>query len=78
MPKNNAAQLNGLYTGTVMQTAGDPDKKERIMVHIPLLHEEDQGVWARVASLYAGNGHAVVFRPEVDDVGAAGLSGRRP
>lgn len=78
MPKDSATQLNGLYTGTVMQVADDPDKQERIMVHIPLLHEEDQGVWARAASLYAGSGHAVGFRPEKGDEVLLGFPGGDP
>lgn len=68
----------GLYPGKVIKVSGDPDKRERIQVHIPLLHEEGSGVWARAATLYAGNGRAVVFRPEKDDEVVLGFLGGDP
>lgn len=59
--------VNGLATGVVTQIGGDPDSAERIRVHLPVLTEGDQGVWARVASLDAGDGRGAFFRPEIGD-----------
>jgi uncharacterized protein involved in type VI secretion and phage assembly len=35
-------------------------------------------VWARIATVYAGTGHAVVFRPEKDDEVLVGFLGANP
>lgn len=61
------AAVNGLATGVVTQLGGDPDNAERIRVHLPMLTEGDQGVWARQASLDAGNERGAFFRPEIGD-----------
>lgn len=61
------ASLTTLQVGTVMQLEGDPDSEERILVQMPLLGESDEGVWARLATLDAGQERGTVFRPEIDD-----------
>lgn len=71
-------QVAGLYPAKVLKLSGDPENGERIQVHIPLLHEEGQGVWARWAAPYAGSGYAVVFRPEKDDEVLLGFLGGDP
>lgn len=78
-PLGGRAQvLNGLFPGKVLKIAEDPENGERIQVHIPLLHEEGKGVWARCAALYAGPGRGVVFRPEKDDEVLLGFIGADP
>ncbi|MDL2307544.1 phage baseplate assembly protein V [Desulfovibrio sp. OttesenSCG-928-C06] len=72
------ANISGLYSGKVMQVANDPENGERIKVHIPLLHSEQQGVWARWVTPYAGGGYGVVFRPEPDDEVLLGFLGGDP
>jgi len=57
----------GLYTGVVTRLAGDPDGEQRIKVRIPVIDDADDGVWARLASLDAGNSRGFVFRPEIGD-----------
>lgn len=74
----NAPITQGLYPAKVMKLSEDPDKGERIKVHIPLLHDDGKGVWARIATVYAGAGHAVVFRPENDDEVLVGFMGANP
>ena len=60
--------LAGLWPGTVQKISADPEKGERIKVHLPGLHKEDKdGMWARLATPDAGNKHGMVFRPEKDD-----------
>ncbi|MFT4302485.1 MAG: phage baseplate assembly protein V, partial [Desulfovibrio sp.] len=71
-------QVQGLYSGKVVKISGDPDQGGRIQVHIPLLHGEGKGVWARMAAPYAGKGYGVVFRPEKDDEVLLGFLGGDP
>lgn len=74
----SAPLTQGLYPAKVLKISEDPEKGERINVHIPLLHEAGKGVWARIATVYAGAGHAVVFRPEKDDEVLVGFLGANP
>lgn len=59
--------INGLQIGIVTQIEGDPDSDERILVNIPLMNADDQGVWARMATGGAGDGRGIVNRPEIGD-----------
>jgi len=59
--------VNGLQVGVVTQLADDPAGEHRIRVKIPVAGLDEQGVWARVASLDAGAERGTFFRPEVDD-----------
>jgi len=59
--------LNGLQIGIVTQIEGDPDSDERILVNIPLMNADDQGVWTRIATGGAGDGRGIVNRPEIGD-----------
>jgi uncharacterized protein involved in type VI secretion and phage assembly len=56
-----------LQLGVVTQLADDPAGEHRIRVKIPLVGMDEQGVWARVATLDAGAQRGTFFRPEVDD-----------
>ncbi len=58
--------VGGLQVGRVL-AAPDTDQKYRIKVHIPRMGASDEGIWARVATLSAGAGHGVVFRPQTGD-----------
>lgn len=59
--------VNGLQVGVVTEIADDPAGENRIRVKIPVAGMDEQGVWARVATLDAGNERGTFFRPEVDD-----------
>ncbi|HEY5603799.1 MAG TPA: type VI secretion system tip protein VgrG [Gammaproteobacteria bacterium] len=59
--------VSGLQVGIVTQLAGDPAGEHRIRVKVPIAGMDEQGVWARVATLDAGAGRGTFFRPEVDD-----------
>lgn len=59
--------INGLQVGIVSQLQDDPDGEERILVKIPIINNEEQGIWARVASLDAGENRGAFFRPEIGD-----------
>lgn len=59
--------INNLFCGTAMALEGDPQGEDRIQIHIPALHEEGTGIWARLSTLDAGENRGSVFRPEIDD-----------
>jgi Rhs element Vgr protein len=62
-----AAAVHGLQVGIVTDLAGDPGKEFRIRVKVPLAGMDEQGVWARVATLDAGDQRGTLFRPEKKD-----------
>ncbi len=59
--------VSGLQVGVVTQLADDPAGEHRIRVKVPVAGAEQQGIWARIATLDAGAGRGTFFRPEVDD-----------
>jgi len=59
--------VNGLETGIVTAIEGDPDNEYRIKVKIPALDNQDEGIWARICTLDAGNSRGTYFRPEISD-----------
>lgn len=59
--------INGLQIGVVTQIHEDPEGEDRIQVRLPIINPDEVGIWARLATLDAGNERGTVFRPEVDD-----------
>jgi Rhs element Vgr protein len=59
--------VHGLQIGTVVDEAQDPDNLHRVKVKIPAVNASENIVWARMASLYAGAGRGLLFRPEPND-----------
>ena len=59
--------VNGLQVGIVSQLEDDPDGEDRILVQIPIINNEEQGIWTRIASLDAGENRGAFFRPEIGD-----------
>ncbi|MBN1929440.1 MAG: type VI secretion system tip protein VgrG [Chlorobiaceae bacterium] len=59
--------VGGLQMGVVTVLEGDPESMERIKVRLPMISAEDEGVWARLATLDAGDGRGTFFRPEIGD-----------
>ncbi|WP_025741557.1 type VI secretion system tip protein VgrG [Aquimarina pacifica] len=59
--------IQGLQIGIVSQLQDDPDGEERILVQIPIINNEEQGIWCRMASLDAGENRGAFFRPEIED-----------
>jgi uncharacterized protein involved in type VI secretion and phage assembly len=45
----------------------DPDGENRVRVKIPAISEAEEGVWARVATLDAGDARGTFFLPEIGD-----------
>ena len=58
--------VNGLQIGVVVSLE-DPDGEDRVRVKMPLVNNEEDGTWARVASPDAGDARGFFFRPEIDD-----------
>ncbi|NEQ75370.1 MAG: type VI secretion system tip protein VgrG [Okeania sp. SIO2C9] len=58
--------INGLQMGIIDKYEADPDKQFRVKVKIPSI-ETDGIVWARLASVEAGNKRGIFFRPEPGD-----------
>lgn len=59
--------VHGLQIGIVVQLQDDPDGEDRIRVRVPVIDNNDQGIWTRVASLDAGQDRGAFFRPEIGD-----------
>ncbi|MEH1945270.1 MAG: type VI secretion system tip protein VgrG [Nostoc sp.] len=58
--------IHGLQVGIVDKYEDDPDKQFRVKVKIPSI-ETDGIIWARLASVEAGNKRGIFFRPELGD-----------
>ena len=58
--------VSGLQIGVVTSNE-DPDGEHRVRVRLPLLGLSSDGLWARVASLDAGDDRGFFFRPEIGD-----------
>lgn len=59
--------VSGLQIGIVSQLQDDPDGEDRILVQLPIINDEEQGIWCRIASLDAGENRGFFFRPEIGD-----------
>jgi Rhs element Vgr protein len=59
--------IGGLHIGLVTALEGDPDGEERIQVRIPMIDPAEEGIWARVSTLDAGEERGSFFRPEIGD-----------
>lgn len=70
--------INGLQIGIVSQLQDDPDSEERILVQIPIIDNQEQGIWCRVASLDAGDSRGAFFRPEIGDEVIIGFINKDP
>jgi Rhs element Vgr protein len=58
--------VNGLQIGIVVSNE-DPDGEHRVRVKMPLVNNEEDGTWARVAAMDAGSDRGFFFRPDVGD-----------
>ncbi|MHA7102254.1 type VI secretion system tip protein VgrG [Roseivirga pacifica] len=59
--------VDGLTIGKVKQLDSDPDNEFRILITLPLMQDDSNGVWARLSNFYATNTAGTFFIPEVDD-----------
>jgi len=71
--------VNGLQIGIVTKIFDDDENEFRIKVRIPSTSaENDEGVWARLSSIQAGNERGGFFIPEVDDEVIIGCFNNNP
>ncbi|WP_086476330.1 type VI secretion system tip protein VgrG [Arenibacter amylolyticus] len=59
--------INGLHIGKVTAVHDDPMGENRIKVKLPMISTEEEGTWARIATLDAGDNRGTFFMPELDD-----------
>lgn len=59
--------VSGLQIGIVTALENDPDGEDRIKIRLPLINTTEEGIWARIATLDAGNQRGTYFRPEIGD-----------
>lgn len=59
--------VKGLQVGVVKQIDQDKDGEFRVMVKLPVMQSDSDGVWARLCHLYATNGAGAFFMPEEND-----------
>jgi Rhs element Vgr protein len=60
--------INGLQIGIVLDVNDTEEGGQyRIKVHVPIITSGNEGIWARVATLDAGDSRGVYFRPQVND-----------
>ena len=59
--------IHGLQIGIVTNIHEDPEGEERIRVRLPIIDNENDGVWARLSTTDAADSRGWVFRPEIDD-----------
>ncbi len=60
-------KVNGCQIGIVTQLEEDPDSSFRVKVKIPIMDDEEEGIWARIAQPYAGDNYGFCFYPEIGD-----------
>lgn len=70
--------IPGLQIAKVTQLHDDPEGEQRVLVRLPVISNNEQGVWARVATPDAGNNRGMFFRPEIDDEVIVGFLNGNP
>ena len=59
--------ISGLHIAKVTVIHEDPLGENRIKVKLPLISTEEEGTWARIITLDAGENRGSFFLPEIDD-----------
>ena len=59
--------VRGLQNGVVKQIQDDPDGECRVLVTVPVVGAAGDGIWARLAGIYATGTAGNFFYPEVGD-----------
>lgn len=78
------AAIQGLQIGIVSKVGGDTESgNHRVQVRLPYIANnpngvQAEGIWARLATLHAGNGRGFVFRPDVGDEVIVGFLNNDP
>ena len=72
-----SSSLHGLQTGIVTGIT-DQNGQYRVKIRLPMVNEQDEGIYARVATLDAGDKRGTFFRPEADDEVVVGFMNDDP
>ncbi|MGB6152071.1 MAG: type VI secretion system tip protein VgrG [Pricia sp.] len=59
--------VEGCQIAVVTQLEEDPLGSFRVKVKIPIIDDEEEGLWARLVRPYAGDGYGHCFYPEIGD-----------
>ncbi|HEV8283021.1 MAG TPA: type VI secretion system tip protein VgrG [Chitinophagaceae bacterium] len=70
--------IQGLHTAVVAQLEKDPKGEDRILVKIPMIDMTAEGIWARIATLDAGEKRGSFFRPDIGDEVLVGFINNDP
>src|SRR3546814_9649239 len=70
--------IQGLQIGVVTGLEGDPEGEDRIMVRLPTINKDDEGIWSRISTLDAGKNRGTFFRPEIGDEVIVGFINNDP
>lgn len=70
--------VSGLQIGIVTALEGDPQGEDRVKVRIPMIVSDEDGFWARVATLDAGENRGTFWRPEIGDEVVLGFLNEDP
>lgn len=68
----SVSYMDGFQIGIVIDIV-DPKGEGRVKLKFPIVDSGSEGIYARVATLDAGNGRGTFFRPEVGDEVVAGF-----
>jgi len=71
------ASVHGLQVGIVTGIT-DGNGQYRVKIRLPMVNDQDDGIYARVATLDAGNNRGSFFRPEVNDEVVVGFMNDDP
>ena len=71
-------KIGGLMVGKVKQLEGDPNGESQILVSLPMIQDDNNAVWARLASLYATDSKGSFFIPEIEDEVVLGFLNNDP
>jgi Rhs element Vgr protein len=70
--------ITSLQIGLVTALEGDPDGEDRVQVRLPFIDPSEEGVWARVSTLDAGENRGTFFRPDIGDEVVLGFLNHDP
>lgn len=70
--------VEGLQIGLVQAVKESPDGEPKIQVSFPILGDDSQLLWARLASIHATQGSGVFFRPDIGDEVVVGFLANDP
>ncbi|NPT47809.1 hypothetical protein GNZ12_42260 [Paraburkholderia sp. 1N] len=78
LPAGLPPGMAGLQIGIVRKIDADPLAMTRVLVDLPLIDHDGEGIWARVGSLYGASQGGISFMPEIGDEVLVGFINNDP